>query len=328
MMMSGTKILTMENNMFNPTLVGFANNGNENDCFEILFNKLLENENQCDDEFDLLTELKSDKNDFNLSAKNEQIAYTLEDLMDFTGQVPDFGKQDGTFDLYGTDAQQPYSDLLLDTVLASPLSSSSEESCDINQLLFDCETSTELNPLEVKASPNAEHLLHELQQVDLSDVDVSNKIDVSQNVFSSLPVNASGDFKDLYALLLQQEPLTTDDEILQYEDSLSPSSSDDDVRYSPYKKCKKQKTPEQRLRKKAQNRNAASRYRNKKKDEFNLMNDEANELEEKNKELKGKVQGLRTEIDYLKNLMLDVIKARLANGTLPKKFLSALKADD
>ena len=53
--MSRTKILTMENNMFNPTIVGFANDGNENDCFEIIFNKLLENENQCDGEFDLLT---------------------------------------------------------------------------------------------------------------------------------------------------------------------------------------------------------------------------------------------------------------------------------
>lgn len=88
--------------------------------------------------------------------------------------------------------------------------------------------------------------------------------------------------------------------------------SDSTVRYSPYKK--KYKTVEQRQRKKAQNRNAASRYRSKKNKELEGIFNEANELETKNKELRGKVDGLKTEIDYLKNLMLDVIKARLSQG--------------
>merc|ERR1719447_660150 len=87
-------------------------------------------------------------------------------------------------------------------------------------------------------------------------------------------------------------------------------SSEENNRYKPYKG--KRKTPEQKLRKKTQNRSAASKYRSKKKDEFNNIFAEASKLDEQNKELKDKVEGLRNEIDYLKSLMLDVINARLS----------------
>ena len=88
------------------------------------------------------------------------------------------------------------------------------------------------------------------------------------------------------------------------------NSSAESNRYSPYKR--KQKTEEQKLRKKAQNRSAALRYRHKKKDELSDIIKVKEDLEEKNKELKGEVQSLSNEIDYLKKLMLDVINARLA----------------
>ena len=88
------------------------------------------------------------------------------------------------------------------------------------------------------------------------------------------------------------------------------NSSAESNRYSPYKR--KQKTEEQKLRKKAQNRSAALRYRHKKKDELNDIIKVQEDLEEKNQELKGEVQSLSNEIDYLKKLMLDVINARLA----------------
>ena len=88
------------------------------------------------------------------------------------------------------------------------------------------------------------------------------------------------------------------------------------TRTSPHPEAKpekvKQKTQEQKLRKKAQNRDAALRYRSKKKDELGGLFEEAKQLEEKNKTLKEQVQGLNKEIEYLKSLMLDVIKARLA----------------
>lgn len=88
------------------------------------------------------------------------------------------------------------------------------------------------------------------------------------------------------------------------------------VRSEPYpqKKPGKRKTPEQRERKKNQNRDAALRYRSKKKDELQELFDEAAKLEEANKGLSDKVSSLTTEIDYLKSLMLDVIKAKLARS--------------
>ena len=88
------------------------------------------------------------------------------------------------------------------------------------------------------------------------------------------------------------------------------------VRSEPYPKKKpgKRKTPEQRERKKNQNRDAALRYRSKKKDELQELFDEAAKLEETNEGLTDKVSSLTTEIDYLKSLMLDVIKAKLARS--------------
>ena len=88
------------------------------------------------------------------------------------------------------------------------------------------------------------------------------------------------------------------------------------VRSEPYPKNKpgKRKTPEQRERKKNQNRDAALRYRSKKKDELQELFDEAAKLEETNKALSDKVSSLTTEIDYLKSLMLDVINAKLARS--------------
>ena len=88
------------------------------------------------------------------------------------------------------------------------------------------------------------------------------------------------------------------------------------VRTTPYPKSRpsKVKTPQQKEKKKHQNRNAASRYRNKKKDELNVLFDEASKLEETNKNLSDQVTSLTKEIDYLKGLMLDVIKAKLSRS--------------
>jgi len=74
---------------------------------------------------------------------------------------------------------------------------------------------------------------------------------------------------------------------------------------------KKVKTSEQKLRKKGQNRDAAIRYRQKKKTEVDVVTSEADDLEERNRSLRGSVGSLRKEIEYLKQLMLDVITARL-----------------
>lgn len=67
---------------------------------------------------------------------------------------------------------------------------------------------------------------------------------------------------------------------------------------------------DRRERKKEQNRTAALRYREKKRAEGNGLESEASVLEEKNKELRTKVDSLTREIDYLKDLMVEVYKAR------------------
>jgi len=63
-------------------------------------------------------------------------------------------------------------------------------------------------------------------------------------------------------------------------------------------------------RKKLQNKNAAIRYRMKKREEAQSIMGEEQELEAVNLELKTKVDDLEREIRYMKNLMGDIIKAK------------------
>jgi len=63
-------------------------------------------------------------------------------------------------------------------------------------------------------------------------------------------------------------------------------------------------------RKKLQNKNAAIRYRMKKKEEAESIIGEEQELETVNSQLKTKVEDLEREIRYMKNLMGDIMKAK------------------
>jgi cyclic AMP-dependent transcription factor ATF-4 len=67
---------------------------------------------------------------------------------------------------------------------------------------------------------------------------------------------------------------------------------------------------EKRMRKKEQNKNAATRYRQKKKAEVEEILTEEKGLEEKNAELQHKASDLAREIKYLKGLMRDLFKAK------------------
>lgn len=67
---------------------------------------------------------------------------------------------------------------------------------------------------------------------------------------------------------------------------------------------------EKRMRKKEQNKNAATRYRQKKKAEIEEILSEEKGLEDKNSELQVKVSDLSREIKYLKGLMRDLFKAK------------------
>lgn len=85
-------------------------------------------------------------------------------------------------------------------------------------------------------------------------------------------------------------------------------------RAAPYTKApklsKEAKQEERKLRKKQQNRDAALRYRHKKKQESDHVDVECEKLETRNKELRDKVDQMTREIQYLKDLMADVHRAR------------------
>lgn len=73
---------------------------------------------------------------------------------------------------------------------------------------------------------------------------------------------------------------------------------------------KRVKTPAQKQRKRVQNKDAATRYRVKKRSEQELLYEEADKAEKENKDLKDQVASISKEIEYLKNLMIEVYKTK------------------
>lgn len=102
-------------------------------------------------------------------------------------------------------------------------------------------------------------------------------------------------------------------------DNASQSYSNDDDEYTPKSEStsvKKRTRPYGRLaedrksRKKEQNKNAATRYRQKKKAETEVVLEEERELQEKNDQLQVKYADVQREIKYLKSLMRDLYRAK------------------
>lgn len=101
----------------------------------------------------------------------------------------------------------------------------------------------------------------------------------------------------------------------------SPYESLDEDYEEPKKSSKSPrsfKTPDRKERKKQQNKDAALRYRMKKRNEQHGVFEECDELEKKNEDLKDKVDSMTNEIQYLKDLLLEVYKAK---GIQPKGLL-------
>lgn len=92
-------------------------------------------------------------------------------------------------------------------------------------------------------------------------------------------------------------------------------------RTAPYTKSSKgasaAKLTDRKQRKKQQNRDAALKYRQKKKAETNTTEAEYDVLEQRNTELKDKCDQMTREIKYLKDLMADVYHARGLTFKLP-----------
>jgi len=332
----------MENNSKQLSLLSGSNacnfNDNINVSFQGLFDKSLDNKKQYN-QYDANIFSETNESllntlnviDFNIPneyATKPENTYTLEDLLDL-----------GNEDLHQPEAQlfedEPFfssNDILVQTALPSPVSSSSDESCDLDDILFMEESA---NTLQQPESPvfNTDYQyitnVSESEQVEATFPEVAvNETDLSalcsllfqNNGIAAL--SSSFSFDEPQSSPAPSSPASSTSSESESENSVSNTQEESSPRYKPYSK-KKQKTPEQKSRKMAQNRTAASRYRVKKKDELKIMTEEADKLEEKNKNLKGKVDGLRNEIDYLKNLMLDVIKARLTKGATPDSLLSA-----
>jgi len=316
-----------------------------NATFQLLFNKSLENEKQLCNGYgvnnisetnnSLLKTLNLIDSNINEYPAVKSETYTLDDLLDLENedlnQVP-FYNETPAFD--DDTLFVPSTEILMDTALASPLSSSSDESCDLDDLLFLCDQDAEIKEEQTAPVQEAVSIDHQYALVDapqqqepemsLEDMLAGNGTDLSalcSLLFQSKGIEAPelSVLQEQPATVLEEQPTSAP---LSPASSVTSSESDSETRPARYKPYKK-KTTEQKLRKKAQNRTAATRYRIKKKDELKSMTEEADKLEETNKELKGKVDGLRNEIDYLKNLMLDVIKARLAKGATPDVLLSA-----
>lgn len=78
-------------------------------------------------------------------------------------------------------------------------------------------------------------------------------------------------------------------------------------RHKPYSRSSLE---DKKVRKKEQNKNAATRYRQKKKQEIKEIQGEERELADHNEKLKTQVKDLQREIGYLKGLMRDLFKAK------------------
>ncbi|KAJ8001651.1 hypothetical protein DPEC_G00171680 [Dallia pectoralis] len=70
------------------------------------------------------------------------------------------------------------------------------------------------------------------------------------------------------------------------------------------------KVVEKKLKKMEQNKTAATRYRQKKKSEQDVLNTECSEMEKRNRELAEKAEGISREIQYLKDLLEEVRSAK------------------
>lgn len=72
----------------------------------------------------------------------------------------------------------------------------------------------------------------------------------------------------------------------------------------------KRSTEDRKYRKKEQNKNAANRYRQKKKAEIEIFLEEERDLAKRNEELQSEYTDVRREIKYLKDLMRELYKAK------------------
>lgn len=122
-------------------------------------------------------------------------------------------------------------------------------------------------------------------------------------------------------MTIQQQPIQPPDSPSSIDSSM-PASPEESPMPSPNPTPKRTKSKpklkntspiEKKSRKRDQNKNAATRYRVKKRIETDAVEGELKGLENTNRELKDKAEGLEKEIKYLKDLLIEV---RVLKGTI------------
>ncbi|XP_061166222.1 uncharacterized protein LOC133175107 [Saccostrea echinata] len=137
--------------------------------------------------------------------------------------------------------------------------------------------------------------------------------------------------EEIDSLLSGSEPSSPSSQSDGNDPDYSPQQSDDEDYKPKSRSSGKQKTKQRRSgpysttaenrkdRKRDQNKNAAIRYRNKKREEADVLKKEEEKLAEKNKELNDKVSQLTREITYMKDLISEVCKAKGLKVTFKNK---------
>lgn len=146
------------------------------------------------------------------------------------------------------------------------------------------------------------------------EIDSNTESSVQSSVFDEV---SQSDLECLLARVGQVKSFPDDH---NYQSVVSPAPSDSSSRPKPYSRSKNtsrssSKAPnepklDRHERKKQQNKDAALRYRLKKKQEAGIVCSEVDELETRNTQLKDTVEQMTREIKYLKNLLSDVYKAK------------------
>ncbi len=161
--------------------------------------------------------------------------------------------------------------------------------------------------------------------MDALDISPGGQVD---SAYSSLNVSAVSDMDLLDASLIDGLDVPAGGMLVGAQEPApgpvkrSPRKTVQDHDFVPYTKpTKRGKNGDRKERKKQQNRSAALRYRQKKKTEKGSVDGECEILQERNTELKDKVDSISREINYLKDLLAEVYKAK---GLVPKKSIAKI----
>ena len=190
---------------------------------------------------------------------------------------------------------------------SSSLGSDMEKTQELIEELEDFFMKTEGSPTEVK---------EELKLEDLDNAMTTSLVteDGQQVIVILAPGSPADSLASGHSSLLQDSGLDMTDDT-DPEWSPSPASPQDIAKASSrprkkYERTKKPKAPsvapyptDKKERKKAQNRTAAFRYREKMKEQADHVEEELEALEERNNSLKEKFAEMQTEFKYLKKLM-------------------------